>query len=337
MAEEPYRYRDEHGNLRLDELLGAEHVRHYTRILESSNEEFAAMQLALAVHPADPRRPVPSWAYARQERGTVTPGGWLLAAEGASCREASPCQDLALLPEVCWDVCGYYGRLGVHWKATPREIRLAYLARDPRQEDTGLFYAMSQLLDPVIRRAYDLMPPGGMFMGDRTVCERIEQAAAMEASRQNAEAWLAGEDMTSQGTVLKSWGFDKGIPAGEARERLAGKFRHGSSGDGLGSTLSAWERGWGWYRLSGPDDDVPVAADAALLERWQAMVAQAFRACGLREKFAVGTWPGQGARMWHDSNECCIVFIGKGIVTQHMADMAVQGYAVPVEPQMSQQ
>lgn len=328
---EPYKYRNEDGSLRLDELLGERYVRHYTRILESSSDEFAAMQLAMAVQPADLSEPVPSWAYGRQERGTVTPDGWLVAAEGGPCREASPCQDLALLPEVCWDVCGYYRVLGVHWKASKKEIVQAQLRIDPGRDDPEISYASSQLLDPVIRRAYDLTPLGGLFMGDRRTCERIEQAAAMEASRQNAEAWLAGEKATSQGQVLKGWGYDKGVSAGEARERLAGQFRHGSGSDGLGSSLPAWERYWGWYRMSDPYDDVP-GPDIALLEQWQAIVARAFRACGSREMFAVGTWAGHGVRMWRDSNQCCIVFIGKGIVTQELATRAVRGYIAQSNP-----
>jgi hypothetical protein len=327
---DPYRYRNPDGTLRLDEVLGERCVRHYTRVLESSSAEFAAMQLAIAAAPPDSDQ---AW-YAWQEppRGTMTGDGWLITREGSGEPAASSCQELALLPEVCWDVCGYYRRLGVHWRASNKDIRLAYLAKDPANQDEPLFYAMSQLLDPVIRRAYDLMPLGGLFLGDRDVREQIDRAAAFEASRRNAEAWWAGEDYEAQERqqeVRREWGFEQ-VSQAEAEERLAdGQFRHGSSSDALGSTLDTWERYWAWYAMTDPYDEYSQP-DAAVLPAWQAMVAKALSRLGIRDRFSVGIWPGHGVKMWHDSNKCCIFFLGRGEITQHMADVAAEGYAARV-------
>lgn len=320
--DEPYRYRNPDGSIRLDEALGERYVRHYTRILASSNEEFAAMQLSMAVLPDADEGPAPgSWLPARPE---MTWDGWSVVPEGVPDRAASSCTDLAVLPEVCWDVCGYYRALGLHWRATRAQIVRAAVDLDPGRHDRRVAYATSQLLDPVIRRAYDMMPQGGLFLGDRDVREQIERMAAMEASRRTAEA---GQPV-AQGQVLGEWGFDKGVPEEEARERLAGQFRAGDSPDALGSTLSSWERGWGWYRLADPYDDPyqDPPGDPAALEEWQALVAAALSARGIRMSFSVGTWPGPGPRQeWRDGNKPCIFFIG-GPPTQQKADEAARGY-----------
>jgi hypothetical protein len=325
---EPFHYRNADGSLRLDELLGERCVRHYTRILSSSNEQFAAMQLAMA--PAEAEDVPDTWMpWQEPLQGVRTPEGWVVAPRGAAEREASSCQELAPLPAFVWDVCGYYRRLGVPWRATRTQIRLAYLAKDPMSRSEPLHYAMTQLLDPLIRRAYDLMPLGGLFMGDREVRELIERQAAMAASARNAEAFFDDEHV-SQDDVLKEWGFEKGLSEEEARERLDGGFRHGRGSDELGSSLSDWETSWGWYWMSDPDDcwTGEPCEDIALLETWQAMVASALTAAGVRTRFAVGIWHGNGARSWRDGNKGCIFFIGRGRCTQREATEAVRAYIV---------
>jgi hypothetical protein len=321
---EPFQYRDADGHIRLDELLGERYVRHYTGILNSSSEKFAAMQLGMMTAEPEAEETVP-WA-AWDPRDRPAPPGWQMRAEGQGPDQASSCQALAVLPEVVWDVCGYYRRLGVPWDATTRQLRLAYLGKDPQQRDEKLHYALMQLLDPVIRRAYDLMPLGGLFMGDRDVQEMLEKAAAMEASRRNAEdPW----DEHDQGEVLKEWGFEKGVTPEEARERLRGDAHAetplGSEAGTLGATLPMWDRHWTWFRLSDPQGimDTP---DPRELEAWQAMLCQAFTEAGAAVRFAVGIWPGHAPKIWRDSKECCIVFLGNEQPTQDMARDAARGF-----------
>lgn len=334
MPEQPFRYRNPDGTLRLDELLGEESVRHYTRILASSSEEFSAMQLAMAVE-APPADGQGAYSWREPRRGVITSDGWLLSPEGAQDRRASSCTILAVQPGFCWDVCGYYRRLRVHWRADARELRVAYLEVNPADASEPVRYAYMQLRDPVIRRAYDMMPLGGLFMGDRDVRSMIERQAAFEAARRNAEARAAGEEefdaQERQAQVLRDWGFEK-TAAEEANERLGGGFRHGSASDELGSSLASWERNWGWYRMTDPYDEDPWEGTsdsvlAILLEAWQAMIAGALTAAGERAEFAVGIWAGRGPRAWRDSNESCIVFFaGTSHPTQLMANEAVRGY-----------
>lgn len=332
---DPFQYRDANGNLRLDELLGEEYVRHYTRILSSSSEEFSATQLSMAVQAPPAGDPGGAYSWREPRRGVLTSDGWLLSPEGTAERWASSVTDLAVQPGICWDVCGYYRLLRVHWRADARELRVAYLEVNPDDSSEPVRYAYMQLRDPVIRRAYDMTPLGGLFMGDRDVRAMIERRAAVEAARRNAEAGIAGEDFEPEARhkeVLRDWGFEK-ASAEEATSRLAGGgFRQGTASDELGSTLASWERNWGWYRMTDPYDDdpwegVPGRELAALLERWQAMIARALSARRRRVEFAVGIWPGNEPKAWRDSNEPCIVFlVGQGHPTQQRANEAVRGF-----------
>lgn len=316
---DPFRFRDPDGSLRLDEALGERYVRHYTKILRSSPEEFRAMQLGMAL-PAPGDDGDPAWPPGGP-REREAPPGWRMTVEGDGPEQASSCQELEPSPTYIWDVCGYYRRLGVGWSATNRQLREAYLTLDPRQTDEQLHYALMQLLSPVIRRAYDRMPLGGLFMGDRDVQEMLRRQASLEASRRNAasDGW---EPETSQGEVLKEWGLQDGLSPEEARERLRGGSL-GSEAGTLGSTLPQWDRHWSWFRMSDLHGimDLPSPAD---LEQWQAMIAAACTRLGARMTFAVGIWPGHAPRSWQDSNKCCIFFIGNEQQTQELANEAVR-------------
>jgi len=322
---EPFAFRDENGDLRLDEALGERYVRHYTGILNSSSEEFRAMQLGYAALPPPEEDEPPSWrAWDARER--EAPPGWRMTMEGDGPEVASSCQEMEPTPTYIWDVCGYYRRLGVPWAATNRQLREAYLTLDPQQTDERLHYALMQLLNPIIRRAYDRMPLGGLFMGDRDVQEVLRRQASMEASRRNAEndGW---EPETSQGEVLKEWGLQDGLTPEEARERLRGNAGEaaplGSEAGTLGSTLSQWDRHWSWFRMSdlGGTMDLP---SPLVLQEWQAMIATACTELGVRMTFAVGIWPGHAPRSWRDSNKCCIFFIGNEHQTHELAIEAVR-------------
>lgn len=333
---EPFQYRNADGSLRLDEALGERCVRHYTRILASSSEEFAAMQLAMAQAPPEPAPGWPPWP--EPDPGLPVIDGLVLTREGTGPEVFSCTQDLALLPGIIWDVCGYYRALGFHWsqfrQVTARAIRLRYLELDPRQEDAELFYAASQLLDPVIRRAYDLQPLGGLFLGDRGVRLLHERLAALEASRRTAEAAGRGQDgETTQGEVLHEWGFEKpGLSGSEARERLRDQHSGPAEdeplpGSPLGESLEGtWGQQWSWYVLSDPRDPMPLRAGTESLEAWQAMVCSGLAARGVTGWFSVGLWPGPGPKVWRDSKKSCIFFTGDEPPTQRQADQAIQGY-----------
>lgn len=326
---EPYRFRDASGDIILDEALGEKDARHYIRILTSSSEVFSAMQLAAAAPDAPPDYAEQTWrAWQETEPVGALPGGQLLVREGTGPDTASSTRVLAPYPQIIWDVCRYYRNLGFHWSEFrsigAKQVRERYLTLDPRQEHEELFYAAKQLLDPVIRRAYDAQPLGGLFLGDRDVRRMLERRAALEAARQTAANLRDGldfEEPVRQADVLRGWGFDKeGVSAEEARERLASSA--------LGATLEAsWERAWSWYVLVQPGQQAAAPAPPGLLEAWQQMVCAALSEAGVTVRFSVGYHPGgNGARSWHDSKQPCIFFIGDEPPSRALAGQAVREY-----------
>lgn len=247
----------------------------------------------------------------------------MVAADGCCCRgprplvrkgagpvECSPSQGLARIPGIVWDVCGYYRRLGVSPGASAAELRLAYLERDPVQEDVSLHYALTQLLDPLVRRAYDAQGLGELFLGDRDVCVAIERRAALEASRRSAAAARLGRHAVSLAEVLAGLGLEKLPDRQEARARLAPDLPWAPEG--------AWELSWGYYRQG--NGEMP---DPAILETWQLMLCRELSALGVTAPFAVGVCSGAPWRVVREhSNECCIILAGSEQITGFMARMA---------------
>jgi hypothetical protein len=293
----PYEFRDANGNLVLDAILGPEGVRHYTRILESASPEFAEQQRRMGALPVpgwDEPAPAP-WRAERVEDGLVRMRTYLPAV-------ASSCRDLERLPSHCWDVCGYYRRLGAHWRATVGELRAAYNTVDPRQTDERVMYALTQLRNPQIRRLYDLMPLGGVFLLDKDVNAAIKRAAAREAARRMRD----GEDGGAREDVLRDWGMDEVSPE-ESRERVVAAS--------LPPALRprSWGSSWGYYALVRPDTDWDEMPESEEMGEWQAMIAGALARRGIRTGFAVGAHDGEFPVVLRDSNQACIFITGKGI------------------------
>ena len=308
----PYQYRDADGNLVLDEILGLEHVRHYTRILTSASPEFAEQQRRMDEAGARSwRDPVPvPWRAERLEDGLVRMKSYLPAV-------ASSCTDLERLPSFCWDVCGYYRRLGAHWRATVRELRVAYNTVDPEQTDERVMYALTQLLDPEVRRLYDLMPLGGVFLLDKDVNAAIKRAAAREAARRSRD----GEDGGSRADVMGEWGFDEVSPE-EGQERAVAASRAPAP------RQRSWGSSWGHYALVRPGTDWAEMPDAEEMGEWQAMIAGALARRGIRIGFAVGAHDGESPLVLRDSNEACIFITGKGISPEKAEEAVRMGISL---------
>jgi hypothetical protein len=307
-----FEFRDANGNLVLDAILGPEGVRHYTRILESASPEFAEQQRRMAELPApgwDEPAPVP-WRAERVDDGLVRMRAYLPAV-------ASSCTDLEPLPSFCWDVCGYYRRLRVHWKATLRELRVAYNTVDPRQTDARTMYAFGQLRNPQIRRLYDRMPLGGVFLLDKDVNDAIKRAAAREAARRMRD----GEDGGARADVMSDWGFDEVTPE-EGRERAVAAS--------LPPALRprSWGSSWGHYALLRPGTDWAGMPEGDELGEWQAMIAGALARRGIKIMFAVGAHDGEFPMVLRDSNQACIFITGKGISPEKAEEAVRMGISL---------
>ena len=224
----------------------------------------------------------------------------------------SSSQVIALSPGFCWDVCRYYARLGVHWQATKKQIREAYLGLDPMNQSEYLHYAMTQLMNEELRRQYDRMPLGGYFLHDKIVQELLKREAIRVAGEMNAEG---GEQVTAE-DILDAMGFGiKGqdeTAEGERPEALRA----------LPLAGGAWSAMWSWYRLSG---DREVTSPPGELEKWQLMLVRAFAAAGISASFAVGRYSGRGIHVRRGSSPgSLIMFLGRDEPAQQLADSAVE-------------
>jgi hypothetical protein len=292
---EPFAYRAPDGEIDLEEALGP-HLRHYVSVMVSGANGTRTQLLALG--------------RSETEHGT-------LLRQGFGCpTRASSAGTLAVLPEWSWDVCGYYVSLGVHWTATKGEVRRAYAAACRRkgrfEQDEYLTYVTAQLSDARVRRLYDLVPLGGVFLLDKYVEGRLKRAAAAEASRR-----MAGGGEATTGDVLEEMGLREGprVPQGddppeESRKPLPEAPR------------SRWGAVWGHYLLSGPQG-VPVP-DAGLLEAWQGMVAAALRARGIVMEFAVGQGFQDSPLVLQDVKEACIFVVTQEGASPEKASEAVE-------------
>lgn len=289
----PFGYRDADGDINLEEALG-EHLRHYVTIMVSGVNGTRTQQLALG------RTETEHGALLRQSFGLPT--------------RASSCGTVAVQPGWSWDVCGYYVMLGVRWDASKGEIRRAYVAMCARPgtqvQPERLTYAVAQLSDPVIRRAYDLVPLGGVFTWDRDTEERIKRAAAAESAERirQGEAVTADDVLEEMGVKPPPQDDDPGQEP--ARKRLPEARR------------SRWEARWGHYLLSGPQG--PPQAVEGLLEAWQGMVAAALRERGIVMSFAVGHGHGGAPLVLQDVKEACIFIVTETEASPEKARAAVE-------------
>lgn len=108
----------------------------------------------------------------------------------------------ALVPveRVCYDVNGYYRELGVHWRASRRELMQAYQVLDG-QSSARLTFVFKQLLDPEVRDRYDRMPEGSTFLDDYTDHELKRRAHRAAGERSGRGEIVSAEE------VLDEWGY----------------------------------------------------------------------------------------------------------------------------------
>jgi hypothetical protein len=286
----PFGYRDPDGDVNLEEALGP-HLQHYVMIIVSGAAGTIRHDFPL------PDEDAPA--------GSVIRLGW------GNPPRASACGEVAVHPSFVWDVCGYYLRLGVHWTATKKELRLAFLLLDPQQQDEHLLYCLTQLLDDVTRRAYDRMELGGIFTWDREVAAALRRRAAREAGRRTKE----GQEVTAD-EVMDEMGF----PCQQPQQALP---------EAPVPSRSRWTAQWGYYLIVGPQG--APRADPVLLEAWQGMIAAALRERGISMAFAVGQGQGDSPVVLRDINEPCIfVFNQKGASPQQAREAIEMGISLGI-------
>lgn len=181
---------------------------------------------------------------------------------------ASTCRDLVPFPLHCWDVLGYYRTLGVHWKATRKELMVAYQAfgNMPTAYQTHVF---KQLLNPAKRRAYDSTPLGQLFLDDDYVQDWLKQKAAAEAARRSR----AGTPTTAREVVEEEYKF---VPE-EPKEAI-----DTTESDGPDSASSATPFLYAWFTWRSKKEETDVLAE------WQSLIVKAVAEQGAVLNVAVG-------------------------------------------------
>jgi hypothetical protein len=227
-------------------------------------------------------------------------------------------QRLALQPEICWDVCGYYRRLGVHWRATRKELREAYFEKGAAGAGRGradLTYALSQLLNKETRYEYDRLPLGALYLKDRDVEAWVKEMAHRAANAMRER----GTQMTAS-DVLRDWGL-------EAQPRPPGEDGDaGSPPDAYEQPQAEtpWMSQWAWYIEQGVTRSEDWTVRLALLGEWQKLLIRAFARCGARVTFGVGLCvdPGFSIRPSYATGTL-VILLGPSVPSQQLADDAV--------------
>ena len=296
----------------LDVLLGERDVRHYLRFIEGAGGEFIVDGLGGHVSVSVTAEPVRESSWWSDSRSLVRVG------DGPDWCSSSA--ELAITPEICWDVCGYYAAVGVHWKATRREMQEAVMANPGWWDDRELVYALKMLLDPVIRFLYDRMGLGELFMADRRVQEEIKRRAKMQAAREGI----------SVDEVLERAGMHMQQETGErelAKDQDQTRRQAMASPDPgpadpsviLGSSIPEWDRRWSYWtegRSRGESGDLPA---------WQLMIGAEFRARGVTARFAVGLTAGPGFSVEARTSEgASIILLGTEPPSPALARKAVR-------------
>lgn len=186
----------------------------------------------------------------------------------ASC---STCTALVLDPVVCWDVNGYYRSLGVHWRASRRELMRAYQAIHG-ERSVYLTYVLKQLLNAQVRHEYDRCRLGQQFLDDIYVQDALKRTAAREASRRTAAGdRVSAEDvLDEQGYVLRPDEMVDDVLDKRQDRKLSDPRRN----------LREWM--WAYYLWRSFEDD------ADRLSRWQSLLVSALAGEGVTTHLAVG-------------------------------------------------
>lgn len=176
--------------------------------------------------------------------------------------ECSPCTQLVPMPQVIWDVNGYYRELGFSFPyrgITRKSLRLAYQERQG-QDSVRLTFVFQQLLNPEVRRDYDCTSLGEPFF-DLYLQDWFKRKAVEEAVRRVQKG-----RPTEAEEVLQEWGLHLESEDDELSEPPP--------------TVDSWR--WAYYQWRTRFDDLQRLA------AWQALLISALSAVGVNRHFSVG-------------------------------------------------
>ncbi len=224
----------------------------------------------------------------------------------------------ALVPVefVCADVNGYYRELGVDWRATRKELAVAYMAvggmGSPR-----LTYVFKQLLNPKVREEYDKTRAGEPFFDDYTV-EELKRRAADEAGRRS----LMGQTI-SVDEIIDEWGY---VSFADDEVDSVSPMRE----DRYQRPELPWTYSYyAWKTTS-------YLQDEKLLRQWQELLSTAASRCGVAPQLALGLTAvsDQPFMMKHVGNKPVVFFTEGAVPDISIAEKVVEHLLrTPSDPQ----
>lgn len=200
--------------------------------------------------------------------------------------------ELVALPSVIWDVNRYYRLLGFEWpyrNITRRDLLRAY--RDNGGPDnTFMTNAFKQLLDPVVRRRYDRMALGELYV-DELVEAWMKQKALLKARKMQAQY----PDMSEQ-EAMRRMGFEPVPPKPEPNEDLTVEDidrEVDRKKDRPAASIPAMQPAFlfGFYQWR------TQCADLERLAAWQVLLVQSFSNRRVVARLAVG-FHGRMVQKW---------------------------------------
>lgn len=209
----------------------------------------------------------------------------------------STCTDLEPYTwPICWDVNGYYRDLGVHWKATKRELFLAYRDGDG-PNNARLTYVFKQLLNADVRARYDRAPLGSQFV-DKYVMEALTRAIKQEMARRGMDQG----DPDQFGRAARFFGFD--VDDSDSRDDTPDT---GFADDVDKEPVESEDVSDPPETLEASPVEVPfqypyylwrsTCGDRDALGRWQALLVAALAKKGVKQRISIG-FHGRMAHPW---------------------------------------
>ncbi len=192
--------------------------------------------------------------------------------------------ELSVVPGYIFDVNHYYRDLKVPVTATRKQLRLAYYECDGMSSER-LTYVLKQLLNPSVRRAYDLVPLGEIYI-DKYVEEMIHRKATIEAYDRMAKARVDATDPENQRDYLSAVFEDMGIPVsfGDAPEEDLDALNSGGQDERAHPAENPFPYAYYTWRCGLRDQQRQME----ILAQWQEHLVRAFSRGSHRLRFAVG-------------------------------------------------
>lgn len=196
--------------------------------------------------------------------------------------ECSSCTELSVLPDVIWDVNGYYRELGVSPRATRKDLRLAYQAKDG-QNSARLTYIFRQLLNPKTRFEYDCTPLGELFFDDY-VRDMLNRRMKDRLSQRMADLANVGVDLDQidDSALARDIYAEMGL---EVSDDTPAQTVDGGPGTGQDEPSPA-KFEYAYYLWATRLREDPLLLSS--LAEWQRFLVSALAREGVKIKFAVG-------------------------------------------------